>query len=76
MDIVVFTCGRDKSKMADRKKLSFQEEEKLSFQVKKFPCLFDKSDKGYKEKDCVANAWKAVADDCLEFMNDGEFQKT
>ena len=39
-----------KKQMADRRKLSLGNEEKLSFQVKKFPCLFDKTDKGYKEK--------------------------
>jgi len=42
-------------------KLTLEQEEILSFQVKKYPCLFDKSDKGYKEKDCVGNAWEAVA---------------
>jgi len=38
-------------------KLTLEQEEILSFQVKKYPCLFDKSDKGYKEKDCVGNAF-------------------
>ena len=63
-----------KKQMADRRKLSLGNEEKLSFQVKKFPCLFDKTDKGYKEKDCTSNAWKAVADS-LDFLTDGKFEK-
>ena len=46
--------------MADRRKLSPGNEEKLSFQVKKFPCLFDKTDKGYKEK----NLYKQCMESC------------
>ena len=38
-----------------------EEEEILAVHVKKYPCLFDKTDKGCKEKDCVGNAWEAVA---------------
>ena len=60
-----------KKQMADRRKLSLGNEEKLSFQVKKFPCPFDKT---YKEKDCTSNAWKAVADS-LDFLTDGKFEK-
>ena len=59
--------------MADKqKRLSIEEEELLAFEVKQYPCLFDKVDKGYKEKDCVANAWKEV-DDELEFTKNGAF---
>lgn len=53
----------------ENKKLSLEEEEKLTFHVKLFPCLFDKSEKGYKERDCVANAWKQVAES-LDFIAD------
>lgn len=60
--------------MADKKKkLSIDQEEKLAFQVKRFPCLFDKTDKGYKEKDCVANCWNEVADS-LDFIENGKFE--
>jgi len=58
--------------MADKhSKLSIQQEEILAFKVKEYPCLFDKTNKGYKEKDCVANAWKEVTDS-LEFIENGE----
>jgi len=60
-------------KMADKMiKLSLDKEEKLAFEVKKYPCLFDKTDKGYKERDCIANAWKEVADS-LEFLESGKY---
>ena len=59
--------------MADKsRKLSSEEKEILAVQVKKYPCLFDKTDKGYKEKDCVANAWEAVASS-VEFIENGRY---
>ena len=57
---------------AKQKKLTIEQEENLAFEVKKFPCLFDKTKKGYKEKDCVANAWNEVASS-LEFAENGKF---
>ena len=51
-------------------KISSEEEEFLAEKVKQFPCIFDKCDKGYKEKDCVSNAWNSVADS-LEFIENG-----
>ena len=60
-------------KMVDKqKKLSIEEEEILAVNVKNYPCLFDKTDKGYKEKDCIANAWEKIADS-LEFIENGEY---
>ena len=44
--------------MAD--KLTLVQEELLSEKVKLFPCLFDKADKGHKEKDIVSNAWQSL----------------
>ena len=35
--------------------------EKLAEYVRKFPCLFNKSCKDYKDKFVVANAWEKVA---------------
>ena len=62
-----------KIKMADKqKRLSIEEEEILAIGVKKYPCLFDKTDRGYKEKDCVINAWEEVAKE-LEFTENGLF---
>lgn len=51
--------------------ISLQEEEMLSEKVKKYPVLYDKQCKGYKEKDAVENAWTAVAKE-LEFVENGE----
>ena len=51
--------------------LSIQENEELSIAIRKYPCLYDKSKKEYKDKIVTANAWKEVADE-LDFINDGE----
>jgi len=49
-------------------KLTIEEEEKLAFHVKKYPCLFDKTDKGHKQRDCVGNSWQQAAS-ALEYIN-------
>ena len=46
-----------------------QEDELLSVEVFKYKCLYDKTSKGYKEKDRVINAWKAV-EEALELFLD------
>ena len=35
-----------------------QEEEKIAEKIQQFPCLYDKSNEGYKEKDREKNAWR------------------
>ena len=50
--------------------LSIQENELLSVEVRKYPCLYDKSKKEYRDKIVVANSWKEVADQ-LPFTNNG-----
>ena len=57
--------------MADKKCLSLQEEELLSEEVQFFPCLYDRTQKSYKEKDVVRNAWNSVAEK-LEFIENGK----
>ena len=60
--------------MADkirRQALSVQENEELAEVVRKYPCLYDKSRKEYKDKTVVENAWKEVADQ-LDFIQNGE----
>ena len=37
-----------------------EEDEVLAEEVRKYPCLYDKSENGYKERDRVRNAWKTV----------------
>jgi hypothetical protein len=50
--------------------LCLAEEERFAEIIKLFPCLFDKTTKGYKEKDVVANAWNSIAEQ-LEFIENG-----
>ena len=49
--------------------LSIKEAEQLSEKVKKFPVLYDKAAKGYKEKDEVNNPWRSV-EETLDFTED------
>ena len=51
--------------------LSLQEEELLAHVVKGIPVLYDKTSRGYKEKDVVINAWKKVAER-LDFIENGK----
>ena len=39
------------------------EDESLSIEVYKYPCLYDKSIPEHKEKDRVANAWKEIEEE-------------
>ena len=50
--------------------LCLQEEEMLAEKVKDFPVLYDKTVKGFKEKDAAQNAWKKVAES-LDFAENG-----
>ena len=50
--------------------LVLQQEELLGETVMRFPVLYDKSEKGYKEKDVVVNAWRRVAEQ-LDFIKNG-----
>ena len=51
--------------------LCLADEERLAETVKSFPCLYDKTKKGCKEKDVVTNAWNSVANQ-LDFIEDGK----
>ena len=35
-----------------------KEEEQLAEVIRKFPCLYDENNEGYKEKDRKKNAWQ------------------
>ena len=63
----VYCCGNIEKMAEKQRKLSLEQEEVLAFRVKEYPCLFDKTDKGYKEKDCMANAWKEEFQICVPF---------
>ena len=41
-------------------KRNIQEDEILAEEVRKYPCLYDNSHSGCKERDRVKNAWKAA----------------
>ena len=66
--------------MGRTNKCDLKEEEFLAESVRKFPCLYDKSCKEYREKDRVANAWKKVEEElgyeegkvciCLSFLGE------
>ena len=47
-----------------------RQEELLAEKVKKYPSLFDKSQKPHKERDVVKSTWEAVASE-LHFIEDG-----
>ena len=47
--------------------LCLADEERLSEIAKTLRCLYDKTRKGYKEKDVSANAWNKVAQQ-LDFI--------
>ena len=40
-----------------RKTVNFLEDEEIANSVKKYPCLYDKGDKFYKDKRAKKNAW-------------------
>ena len=50
--------------------LALANEERLSEKVKMYTCLYDKTTKGYKEKDVLQNSWNVVAE-LHKFVEDG-----
>ena len=53
-------------------KLDIIQEENFCETVRQFPVIFDKSRKGYKEKDAEVNAWNKIAN-YLDFILDGMY---
>ena len=43
-----------------RQSFDIREDGQLSIEIRKYLCLFDKSNAGYKEKDRVEKAWKEI----------------
>ena len=39
-----------------------REDEELSIKIRKYPCIFNISNAGYKKIDPVENAWKEIND--------------
>ena len=44
-----------------RQYFDIREDKQLSIKIRNYPCLFDISNAGYKEKDRVKNAWKEIS---------------
>ena len=53
--------------------LLLKQEELLAEEFKKYPCLYNKPDKSYKESDTIKNAWESVSS-AQEFVDDGMFR--
>ena len=53
-------------------KLDIVQEENLCELVRQFPVIFDKSHKGYKEKDAEVKAWNEIANS-LDSILDGMY---
>ena len=64
---------RETAAMGKTNKCNIEDDEALAEEVRKYPCLYDKSDKGYKEKDRNINAWRAV-DSALNYVEGNSFQ--
>ena len=43
-----------------RQSFDIREDEQLSIEIRKYPCLFDKSNAECKGKDRVKNTWKEI----------------
>ena len=52
-------------------KFSIVQEENLCELIRQYPVIFDKSHKGYKEKDVGENAWQGIAS-ALDFLSTGK----
>ena len=49
--------------------MAAMKEETLAEAVRQFPVIFDKTEKGHKERDTVENAWREVVKG-VEFLSD------
>lgn len=49
-----------KDSIMPRQSFDIREDEQLSIEIRRYPCLYDKSNAGYKEKDRAENAWKEI----------------
>ena len=45
-----------------------QDAERLAEELQKYPCLYEKGNKGYKERDRKKNAWRAVEQFLIVFL--------
>ena len=54
------------------KKSDIVQEENLCELIRQFPVIFDKSHKGYTDKDAEVNAWNEIVNS-LDFVSDGMY---
>ena len=66
MEIKMDSENQSQLKRIKKPPLLLSQEESLTEKVKKYPCLFDKSQKTYREGDVVKNAWETVASELPE----------
>ena len=66
MEIKMDSENQSQLKRIRKPPLLLSQEESLTEKVKKYPCLFDKSQKTYREGDVVKNAWKTVTSELPE----------
>ena len=52
-------------------KFSIVQEENLCKLVRQYPVIFDKSHKGYKEKEAEEHAWQEIAS-ALDYLSTGK----
>ena len=57
--------------MSHKKNLSLEEKEQLAEAVRTYPCIYDKNNKEYKEKNECENGWGNVIEK-LEFIENGK----
>ena len=70
MEIGMESKNESQLKRIRKHPLLLSQEESLAEKAKKYPCLFDKSLKTYKEINVVKNSWEVVASE-LDFIEDG-----
>ena len=70
MEIETDSENKSQLKRITKPPLLMSQEKSLTEKIKKYPCLFDKNQKAYKEGDVVKNTWEAVTLE-LYFIENG-----
>ena len=47
---------------------TYRNSERLAEKLQKYPCVYEKGNKGYKERDHNENAWRAVEPFLITFL--------
>ena len=69
---LTFNMAHEKIQKKYRKPtLLLKQEELLAEEIKKYPCLYNKADRSYKERDVIRNAWESIFTKSFSFLQDG-----